>query len=292
VARFQAITGYSGTPAADYAPWKDFRRREVTELVRRAQVEVATIASNPRQPLRHTAALITWGNAPADFTNSSAYSSCYQDWRSWMEAGYLDAGIPMTYYNYNTYPTWYRNWVDQEMVWRYDRHMFVGPGIYLNSLANSVTELTSEQNAGADGICTYSYVGTSNEGAGWDWYPYAAATVFTEPTAPPAMTWRNPATATEGTVYGRVTDGTTGAPIDNATVYINGFPVVQADGNGFFVITQLSASAIGTAAPRWHARRTAHSAGRPHGGQPGAGRVAPGRLRRGRRRGLGGLCAL
>ena len=130
--------------------------------MRRAQVEVATI-DNPRQPLRHTDALITWGDAPSDFQATGAWG-LFQNWREWLEEGHLDAGIPMTYYDYDVYPSWYRNWVDQEMLWRYDRHIFVGPGIYLNSFANSLIEIEYAQNAGANGICTYSYAGTSGSG--------------------------------------------------------------------------------------------------------------------------------
>ncbi len=247
LARFQEITGYPGTPPVDYGPWNDFRRREITEVVRRAQVETATISSNARQPLRHSAALITWGNAPSDFENTSAWR-LFQNWREWMEVGYLDAGIPMTYYDYDVYPSWYRNWVDQEMLWRYERHMVVGPGIYLNSFANSVIEIEYARSAGADGICTYSYASTSGS-RDWNWYPYVASTAFAQPAVPPPMTWRDPNTATEGYVYGRVTDGSTGEPIDDAAIELNGFPMVQTDGNGFYVITQLPAGPEGTPVP-------------------------------------------
>ncbi len=248
LARFQQITGYPGVPAEDYAPWEDFRRREITELVRRAQVEMATISTNPRQPLRQTAALITWGDAPADFQDTNSWA-LFQNWREWMEQGYLDAGIPMTYYDYDTYPSWYEHWVDQEMVWRYDRHIFVGPGIYLNDFADSAFEISYARGAGADGICTYSYAGTSSSGTDWSWYSYAASTVFPEPAPTPAMPWRDPNTATEGVVYGRVIDGATGEPIDDATIMVNGFALTQTDGNGFYVITHLSAAAGGTLVP-------------------------------------------
>ncbi|MBU0640537.1 MAG: family 10 glycosylhydrolase [Planctomycetes bacterium] len=246
--RFQTITGYSGTPATDYEPWSDFRRRGVTEVVRRTQTEVASNTSNPRQPLRFSAALITWGDAPSNFENTSAWAR-FQNWREWMEEGYLDTAIPMTYYDYDTYPSWYRNWVNQEMLWRYDRHMVVGPGIYLNDFADSAYEIQYAQNADADGICTYSYAATCDGGADWSWYTYTAATVFPEPVPTPPMSWRNPATTTEGNIYGRVTDGATGAPIDDATVKVNGFPLVQTDGNGCFLITQLSVAAEGSQAP-------------------------------------------
>ena len=242
--RFKNITGYSGTPPSGYGPWEDFRRRGVTEVVRRAQVVMAT-ADNPRQPLRQTAALITWGNAPSNFENTSSWR-LYQNWEYWQDEGYLDAGIPMTYYDYDVYPSWYRNWVDQSLVWRHDRHIFTGPGIYLNDFADSVTEIQYAQNAGVNGICTYSYVGTSSGGTDWSWYPHAASTVFLEPAPIPVMPWRNPATATEGYLYGRAVDGETGLPLDNATIRINGFLAGQTDGNGFYVVTQVPAGATGS----------------------------------------------
>ncbi len=244
--RFATITGYGGTPAIDYGPWSDFRRRGITELVRRSQVELGRVGG---EPMRHSAALVTWGNAPSSFESTSSWQ-LFQNWRLWMEEGYLDTAIPMTYYNYNTYPSWYRNWVDQSLLWRYDRHLVTGPGIYLNSFANSVTEITYAQSAGVDGICTYSYLGTNNAGDNWwEWYDYAADNVFPEPVPTPAMSWRDPATTTEGTVYGRVTDGATGAPLDDATITLNGFAIGETDGNGFFVLTHVYAAADGTQIP-------------------------------------------
>ncbi|NLX21782.1 MAG: family 10 glycosylhydrolase [Phycisphaerae bacterium] len=243
LARFREITGYVGTPATTDTDWRDFRRRGITELVRRAQVEVAT-ANNPRQPLRHSAALITWGNAPSDFTSSSAYG-IYQDWRFWMEQGYLDTGVPMTYYREYQYPTWYRNWVDSSIGWRYNRQMVTGPGIYLNSMEDSITQMQYAQSAGADGLSTYSYATTNDTGSYWDWYPYVAANLWTESAPVPTMPWRNPTTATEGTLFGRVTDGATGLPVDDATVQA-GSRTVQTDGNGYYVLTLLPATSSGT----------------------------------------------
>ena len=245
--RFKAITGYAGTPAIDYEPWNDFRRQGITEVVRRAQVVTAT-GDNPRQPLRHSAALITWGDAPTSFEDTSSWAR-FQNWRLWMDEGYLDAGVPMTYYDYDSYPSWYRHWVDRALTWRYDRHIFTGPGVYLNDFADSVTEIAYAQDAGTNGICTYSYAQTSESGADWSWYTDVAPLVFPEPAPTPTMTWRDPATTTEGYVYGRVTDGLTGAPIDDATIKINGFILAQTDGNGFYVVTHVSAGPAGTQRP-------------------------------------------
>ncbi len=243
LARFKQITGYAGTPPSTDTDWRNFRRRTITELVRRAQVEVAT-ADNPRQPLRHSAALITWGNAPSSFTSSSAYS-IYQDWRLWMEQGYLDTGIPMTYYREHELPTYYRNWVNASIGWRYNRQLVTGPGIYLNTIENSIIQMQYAVDAGADGLCTYSYATTNNSGSYWDWYPYVAANFWDEPATVPTMPWRDPATATEGTLFGRVTDGATGLPVDDATVQV-GSRSAQTDGNGYYVITLIPASGSGT----------------------------------------------
>ncbi len=245
LARFQAIAGYVGTPPySGNALWDEFRRREINELVRRARAEIASISSNPRQPLRYTAALITWGDAPGDFTSSNAYS-LFQDWRAWMELGYLDAGIPMCYYREHNPPhdQWYRNWVDAAIGWKYDRHMYPGPGIYLNTFANSQTQMLYARNAGADGMCTYSYYGTNDDGQPrTNWYGQVASGVYVNPAPVPGMSWRDPNTATEGTLWGRVTDVFTGAALDDTTVTIAGVGAVQCDGNGYYVVTMVPPS--------------------------------------------------
>ncbi len=257
LARFQRITGYAGIPPGTDSAWSDFRRREVSELVRRSRAEIASITTNPRQPLRHTADLICSGDAPGDFRNSGAYS-LYQDWRLWMERAWLDAGMPMNYKDERnpTHAQWYRNWINAAIGWRYARHMYCGQGNYMNSKANSVVQLQYVYAAGADGSCNYSYYSTADENddgaaeADFTWYPYVSSHVtglFTSPVATPTMPWRNPATATEGTLWGRVTDYATGGPIDDATVQVGSLPVVNTDGNGYYVVTLVPAAAGGTA---------------------------------------------
>lgn len=247
LARFKEITGYVGTPApTGVTAWNDFRRRGITELMRRAQVEIEAITSNPRQPLRHSAALITWGNAPTNFTSTNAYI-LFQNWEEWQRLGYLDMSIPMTYYDEDSYPTWYRNWVNKEMTWSYDRHMVVGPALYLNEFNDSVTQLLYARTAGADGLCTYAYALTrSGANYDWTWYPYVAANAFTSTADTPGMAWRSPYTATEGRVWGQVTDSFTGEPIDDATVQVGALGTVNTDGNGYYVMTLVPASGSGT----------------------------------------------
>ncbi len=244
LARFKRISGYSGTPSPTYGAWCDFRRREITELIRRVQVEIATNTNNPQQPLRHSAALVTWGNAPSSFESTSSWA-VFQNWREWTEQGYLDTAIPMTYYDYDTYPLWYQNWVDASVGWSYDRHCVIGPGVYLNDFEDSLVEIEYTRSAGADGVCTYSYADTNSGSSEWEWYTDWAPEVFDEPAATPEMTWRDPLTTSEGNVYGRVTDGATGEPIDDAEIELDGSAVAYTDGNGFFVITRIGGSTAG-----------------------------------------------
>lgn len=255
LARFWQLTGYTGTPApTGVVVWDDFRRRTIDELVRRTRVEMAAITTNPRQPLRFTADLITFGNAPSNFANSSAYT-LHQNWKYWMQQGWLDGGVPMNYKREyeSDEAQWYRNWVNAAIGWRYSRHMYCGQGNYLNRKADSVTQMQYALNAGANGTCNYAYADTADEDmngspeADWTWYTYVANNLFTSTVATPAMPWRDPATAVEGTLWGRATDPGTGDPIDGATIQVGALAAVETDGNGCFVVTMIPATAGGTA---------------------------------------------
>ncbi|MBN2445543.1 MAG: family 10 glycosylhydrolase [Phycisphaerae bacterium] len=254
LARFQDLTGYVGTPpTSGDSDWNDFRRQTITELVRRLRAEIPSITTNPRQPVRLTADLYATGGAPSSFSSSQAYT-LFQNWRYWMERGYLDAGVPMNYKREWESPQdiWYRDWIDAAVGWRYSRQMFCGQANYLNPKADSVTQLLYAINAGADGISNYSYFGTADENmddnweTDWTWYSYVAANVFTSAVDTPAMPWRDPNTATEGTLWGRVADPSTDEPIDGAIVQVGGGTQWQADGNGIYVVTLLPAASGGT----------------------------------------------
>jgi hypothetical protein len=86
-----------------------------------------------------------------------------------------------------------------------------------------------------------------NSAGNSDWWVYAAANVYTNVVSTPPMPWRNPATATEGIVWGRVSDANTGLYVDDATVTVTGGPTVQTDGNGYYIATLVPATAGGTA---------------------------------------------
>jgi hypothetical protein len=131
---------------------------------------------------------------------------------------------------------------------------------------------------GANGMATYSYAGLrANETIcesppqdPWStdhaWWNYIKTNLFTSVVPTPDMPWRNPATATEGTVWGRVWDHATGLPVDDLTVAVSGSgrPGELTDANGYYTVTLVPATASGTSytisANKWGFPATSHPA--------------------------------
>lgn len=253
LARFQRLTGRTDVPSSTDAQWSDFRRRTINELVSRCRVEMSAIADNPRQPLRLTADLICFGSPPTNFTGTDAYL-LHQNWKHWLEMGWLDAGMPMNYKRETTasQAQQYRDWISRALAYRSGRHVFCGQANYLNTKADSITQLQHGLGRGAQGTVNYSYYAVSDEDLDgnfendWTWYSYVADNLFAGAVPTPPMEWRDPAVATEGAIWGRVTDRFTGAAIENASVTVGAMAPALTDGNGYFVVTRVPASAAGT----------------------------------------------
>ena len=246
LARYRANTGFAGTPTATDATYGNYRRRFKNELIARCQAEIQSIKTNPRQPLRHTSSVMAYGGPPGTcaFTSEEAYTY-YSDWPTMLQKGWLDAAIPMNYKADTNNGSLYRSWCDQAYsCWRYNRHIYMGLGAYLNTEANVITQLQYAYTAGFNGAVTYSYGVPSTDSV--DWWGYVAANIYTSTTTVPAMPWRNPATATEGLMWGRVKDANTDLYVDDATVTVTGGPTVKTDGNGYYVATLIPATAGGT----------------------------------------------
>src|SRR5207245_2814786 len=216
--RYRSNTGYIGTPSATDATYGNYRRRFKNELIARCQAEIQSIKTNPRQPLRHTAAVMAYGGPPStcDFSSSSAYIY-YSAWATMLQNGWLDGAIPMNYKANTNNGSLYTAWCDRAYAcWQYNRHIYMGLGAYLHTRANTITQLqyafSGESGGnGFNGAVTYSYgvpYATSYDSG--DWWSDVAANLYTNMATVPPMPWRNPATATEGLVWGRVKDANTG----------------------------------------------------------------------------------
>ncbi|MCX8092126.1 MAG: family 10 glycosylhydrolase, partial [Verrucomicrobiae bacterium] len=249
LARYRRNTGATGTPSNTDTAWSNYRRRFKNELIARTQAEIQAIKSNPRQPLRHTSATMAYGGPPSTctFTSEEAYTY-FSDWPTMLQNGWLDAAVPMNYKAETNNGSLFRSWCDRAYAcWRYDRHIFMGLGAYMNTRSNNVVQLRYVFDTGFNGAATYSYaVPFATAFDSGNWWTYVATNLYTNVVSTPPMPWRNPATATNGIMWGRVRNASTGEYVDDATVTVAGRPAVKSDGNGYYVVTLIPASGTGT----------------------------------------------
>ena len=143
----------------------------------------------------------------------------------------------------------YNDWCDRcASCWQYSRQIYMGLGAYMNTRSNTVVQLKYAANDGLKGGVIYSYGQPYAPGYdSGDWWSYAATNIYTNTATAPVMPWRNPATATNGMMWGRLKDAKSGSYLDNAKVTVGSLPSVNTDGNGYYVATLIPAAAGGTA---------------------------------------------
>lgn len=137
----------------------EFRRRQVTDLVR--QVSLRVHAIKPHVVV--SAAVITWGNGPvndAGYRALDAYSRVFQDWRGWLEEGLLDLAMPMSYFREPANAGFLTRWLDYYKDRQYNRRIFAGLGSYLNSVEDSMRQIGRVRERGL-GVALYSYASTN-----------------------------------------------------------------------------------------------------------------------------------
>ncbi len=250
VARFNARYNRSGTPAPDDAQWSQWRRDQVTAMVRRIWLE--STAVNPR--IKVSAALIPWGDGPdtdLEWQSSSAYRAVFQDWRAWLQEGILDIAFPMNYFSDSALSANLDHWIEFERNHRYSRHVVIGLGSYMNALEETLSQIRrargrSNSGARADGIAIYVYNQTDKDHAPfWQFteattlglVPSPAAPVFAPHAYLPTMPWKS--FPTTGHLMGLVT--TANQPTDGATVTLTGPArrTTTTDGAGFYGFVDL-----------------------------------------------------
>mgnify|MGYP005836594819 CR=1 FL=1 len=249
VQRFNTLNNRTGVPATTDSLWLQFRRDQVTALVRK--IYLSAYAIKPQ--VRISADTICF--APGVTTDSGWYSSAaaytdkLQDWRAWMEEGILDLNIPMMYFDQDSWASAWNNWSVFAKNHRYNRHVALGPALYLNSIDDSILQIRSSREATvagyrADGVSGYAYKLTNDEGVPRATF-LAALTqpsaydpitppVFSSAASPPVMTWKT--APTRGHLKGYLRDAASLAGLDYATVILSG-PVnrtLRTDATGFF----------------------------------------------------------
>ena len=245
IARYNARYGLSGQPSASNEQFKQWRRDQVSAVVR--QVYARIQKSKPW--VKQSGAFVTWNPSPttstrAGFQATRPYYDVYSDWDSWMQEGIVDLAVPMTYYNWASLPTDYTKWMNFEKDRHGNRQMIIGPGIYLNSLTNAISELLMTRDASpagnhAQGFSGYSYRVPYLNGTWAGFSPSLVSKVTPTWDDIPDMPWKT--APTNGHMMGTVTLASSGAWADGATVSISG-PVnrsMLADGTGFYAFIDL-----------------------------------------------------
>jgi uncharacterized lipoprotein YddW (UPF0748 family) len=143
VERFQIknnIPVGSAPPATNNAAWSQWRRDQVSNLVRRVYLNAVAVRPN----IKISAALIAFGGGPtteAAWNSAEAYWRVYQDWRSWTEEGILDIAIPMNYKRDDTQTALFNTWNEWVKNHQYNRSAMIGLGSYLNSVEGSLRQV-------------------------------------------------------------------------------------------------------------------------------------------------------
>ncbi|HEX8558193.1 MAG TPA: family 10 glycosylhydrolase [Pyrinomonadaceae bacterium] len=277
VERFQRVNNLpagSPPPAQNNAAWSQWRRDQVTNVVRRVYLEALAV----KPQLKVSAALIAFGGISntndATWNSAEAYWRVYQDWRAWTQEGILDIAIPMVYKAEHTAAV--RPQYDQWDAWLrthlYDRAGLMGQGAANNAIEGTLRQtrrtLTPSGGTNLSGVIFFS-MATSNIAVANNPFalpapvttparpfaefasglttgksvngltPYEPAgqtPIFAEPAAVPAFLWKT--APTKGHVKGEAR-GADDRPLDTAAVTIEHLDThatrsTKTDGNGFF----------------------------------------------------------
>ncbi len=257
VARFNARYGRTGLPAPSDPVWMQWRRDQVTALVRKVYALAAAV--KPR--LVVSAATITWGKGPETLqewnTKSAAMTRVFQDWRSWMAEGILDLNCLMSYYREARHAEWFRLWIDWAKDNQFGRWAIPSSGVWLNPIRDSLRQIEairapSKRGNRGRGVLLYCYAST-NVGADGSEQRYneefykalAVASAhgtapFAKPAAEPQMPWK--VRPTRGHIYGFVRDANSLEPVDGAIVTLTGSNkrVGRTDGTGFYAFVDVA----------------------------------------------------
>jgi uncharacterized lipoprotein YddW (UPF0748 family) len=163
VERFNRAHKRTGKPAKNDPAWCDWRRTQVTELVRRFRMHLLEL----KPSVMLSAALIPWGDGPLSeeaWTKTAPYNRVFQNWHEWRKEGLLDIIVPMNY-DRDHLPqqkAFFDHWIDFERKHPYRSKVIVGVGAYLNTVPNTESQIRRALTArdgmpAADGICLFSY---------------------------------------------------------------------------------------------------------------------------------------
>lgn len=255
IARYNARYGTTGQPDWTDERFKQWRRDQVTAVVRKVYAKIQTT----KPWVKQSGSFVTWNPSPTAstreaFKDTRPYYDVYSDWDSWIQEGIVDMAVPMTYYDKASLPDDYIRWMNFEKDRHANRQMVIGPGTYMNYFDDAIAELLATRDPSpsgnyADGFCGYSYASpyvidkSTNPDTFGSWSifsPELVSRVTPSPAPIPDMPWKsNP---TKGHISGTVTHSPVGKWADGATVSISGPDnrSMLTDGTGFYAFIDLT----------------------------------------------------
>ncbi len=155
LSRYYTETGAGQKPASDDPAWLNWRRDQVTELVRlvRQKVEAA------RPGTKITAATVPWGRCTSTFDCASPYKTVCQDWQKWLTDGLLDANVPMDYKDESTSAgaQQFRDWLAGFQRWSGGKPVYVGIDVHSNRTMDVLKQIDAVRKAGLNGFVLFSF---------------------------------------------------------------------------------------------------------------------------------------
>ena len=150
------------------AAWSDWRREQVTLLLRR--LTLAAVAARPSIVV--SAGVAATGDAPvpgeADdvaWQATDAYRRAFQDWYAWAEGGLLDLLVPLVYRTEHTTAgaEAFGAWVQWARLHAAGRQLVIGLGAYLNAVEGTLRQVRRstivsnvDARPAADGVVLFS----------------------------------------------------------------------------------------------------------------------------------------
>jgi len=216
--RFRQEYGYyppiSGSEVGCHL-WCDYRRQQVTDLVKKCYLEIMAIKPDVKLTVCGQTGTI-W-----NYASSTAYVLYFQDWRQWMRDHIVDASMPMNYRTESdpAEAQAYRDCCDWSAGNRYGRHTYTLQSCYRNTITDTMTQLQYALDHGADGVNTFQYWATNNEGkTKEEFYSALKSTLFPSKVSVPDMPWKS--APTTGILFGTVKDTVKPAdPIYQSWIY-------------------------------------------------------------------------
>ncbi len=165
-------------PSGDDPAWSDWRRAQITALMRRIYLEALAI----KPQLQISAGLVATGDAPAAeelWSSTDAFSHTFQDWRAWLEEGVVDFGVPLNFRpeHQSAGTAAFDGWLTWTQGHLYQRSAVMGLGAYQNAIEGTLRQIRRSiepvNNITLKGVAIYS-MGAHN--APVDGNPYAQPT--------------------------------------------------------------------------------------------------------------------